>query len=115
MIPIVLHTASSATALAIRSPNGVVPGLRGNDLLLEARQQQFPFGQGQPQIGYVNEVVGSVDRHDINRLLLTTSLSFHQPQNPNHASTTERDNGRENIPAAPPPPISRQSRPTSIG
>ena len=47
MVPVVLHTADLATALAVRPPNGVPPGLRGNDLLLEARQQELPLRQGQ--------------------------------------------------------------------
>jgi len=92
-----------ATASAIRSPNGVVPGLRGNDLLLETRQQQFPFGQGPPQIGDVTEVVGPVDRHDVNELLLTVSPGFHQPHNPSHASTPKREKGRETTASAPAP------------
>src|SRR4051812_49513962 len=51
MIPIVLYTTNRATAAAIRSANGMIPGLRGNDLLLESRQQPLPLSQGQPQIG----------------------------------------------------------------
>ena len=33
---------------AVRLPDGVALGLRRDDLLLEAGQQQLPFGQGQP-------------------------------------------------------------------
>jgi hypothetical protein len=87
----------------------MISGLRGNDLLLETRQQQFPFGQGQPQIGDVTEVVGPVDRHDVNKLLLTVSPGFHQPHNPSHASPPKREKGRETTASAPAPPISRQS------
>jgi len=36
MAPAVLYRANAATASAIRPPNGVTLGLRGNDLLLEA-------------------------------------------------------------------------------
>src|SRR3954453_4288729 len=71
MIPIVLHATNEATASAIRSPNGVVPGLRGNDLLLETRQQPLPFGQGQPQIGDLNQIIRPGDRRDIDGLFLT--------------------------------------------
>jgi hypothetical protein len=93
MIPIVLHTTNDATTSAIRSPNGVAPGLRGNDLLLETRQQQFPFGQGQPQIGDINESIGPVDLHDVNGPFLTVSSGSHQPQNPSHASTPRQRTG----------------------
>jgi len=48
MVPVILHSANLATASAIRPPNGVALGLRRDDLLLEAGQQQLPFGQGQP-------------------------------------------------------------------
>ena len=48
MVPVILHSAHLATASAVRPPNGVALGLRRDDLLLEAGQQQLPFGQGQP-------------------------------------------------------------------
>ncbi len=48
MVPVILHSAHPATASAVRPPNGVALGLRRDDLLLEASQQQLPFGQGQP-------------------------------------------------------------------
>ena len=79
MIPIVLHTANLATASATWSPNGVVSGLRGNDLLLEGRQQQLRFGLGQPQIGDLNQIIGPIDRHDVDGLFLTLGPGFHQP------------------------------------
>jgi hypothetical protein len=57
-------------------------GMRGNDLLLETRQQQLPFGQGQPslacsvaQIGDITEIIGPVDLHDVGRLFF-----YGQPQ-----------------------------------
>src|SRR5271165_1932320 len=48
MVPVILHPAHLATASAVRPPDGVALGLRRDDLLLEAGQQQLPFGQGQP-------------------------------------------------------------------
>src|SRR5689334_6655852 len=90
MVPIILHTTNLATASAIRPSSGVAPGLRGNDLLLESRQQPLPFGQGQPQIGDVNEVVGPADRRDVDRLFLTVGPGLHQPHNPRHALTSDQ-------------------------
>src|SRR5690349_18921660 len=88
MIPIVLHMANLATAATIRLPNGVVTGLRGNDLLLESCQQQLPFGQGQPQAGDLNQIIGPSDRRDVDAQLLTVSPGFHQPHHPSHALTS---------------------------
>src|SRR3954452_10441503 len=73
VVPIILHRADSATISAVRAPNGVAPGLRGNDLLLEACQQQLSFGQGQPQVGDFTEIIRAVDLHHVNGLVLTVS------------------------------------------
>jgi hypothetical protein len=51
----------------------VASGLGSNDLLLNTRQQQLPFGQGQPQIGDIDETIGPVDLHDLDGLFLTVS------------------------------------------
>ncbi|MFL5281391.1 MAG: hypothetical protein ACJ8AW_10430 [Rhodopila sp.] len=88
VVPIILHMANDATASAIRPSKGMAPGLRGNDLLLEARQQQLSFGQGQPQVGDFTEIIRSVDRHDVDGVALTVSREFHQPHNPSHPSTS---------------------------
>src|SRR6201989_2350202 len=90
MIPIVLHMATLTTAAAIQSPNSMVPGLRGNDLLLESRQSPLPFGQAQPQMSNLNQIIGPGDRRDVDGLLLTVSLDFHQPHHPSHALTTDQ-------------------------
>ena len=93
MVPIIFHPADQTTASAIRPPNGMAPGLRGNDLLLETRQQQLPFCQRQTEIGNIAKIIRPVDRHDVARLVLTLSPDFHQPQNPSHAFTlTQRLN-----------------------
>src|ERR1019366_2172911 len=39
--------------------------LARGDPLLNARLQQISFGQSQPQIGYVSEIIGPDDLHDI--------------------------------------------------
>jgi hypothetical protein len=77
MLPIVLHAANAATASAVRPSHGVASGLRGDDLLLQACQQQLPVGQGQPQIGDIAEIIGPVDPHDVGALPLTISPSCH--------------------------------------
>jgi hypothetical protein len=90
MVPVILHTANLATASAVRSPNGVALGLRGDDLLLEAGQQQLPFGQGQPQVGDLTKIIGPVDLQDVSALFLIVSPDFHQSHNPSHAPTPDQ-------------------------
>ncbi len=86
LVPAVLHTASAVTARAFRPPNGVIPGLRGDNLLLNTREQPLRFGQGQTQVGDVAETIGPVDLHDVRARPLALNPGIHQPQNPSHAS-----------------------------
>src|SRR4051812_44027092 len=80
--------ANSTTTSAIRPLNGVAPGLRGNNLLLEACQQQLSVGYGQTEIGDMAEIIRSVDLHNVDALLFTIFPGFYQPHNPSHASTS---------------------------
>jgi hypothetical protein len=95
MVLIVLHPANAATARAGRPPNGVIPGLCRDDLLLEASQQPLRFRQGQTQVGDIGEITGPFDLHDVSGLSLTFSVDFHQPHNPGHASTPGQRIGAE--------------------
>src|ERR1700759_2816264 len=113
MIPIVLHMANRATASAIRSPNGLVPGPRGNNLLLETRQQPLPFGQGQPQMGDLNQIIGPGDRRDVDGLLLTVSPGFHQPPHPSHALSSNQRSDAKLPPRRPHPQSPGSPRLTS--
>jgi len=107
MVPVVLHTANIATVWAARPPNGVLPGLRGDDLPLNARQQPLRFGQGQTQIGGIDEIIGPSDLQDVRARPLALSPDFHQPQHPSHASTLgQRTNAK--IPNWPSLPQSRE-------
>src|SRR3954463_8445668 len=105
MIPIVLYTTNRATAAAIRSANGMIPGLRGNDLLLESRQQPLPLSQGQPQIGDLSQIIRPGDRRDVDGLFLTVSAGFHQPHHPSHALTPDPRSDAK-LPLRRPPPQS---------
>src|SRR5208283_51066 len=90
MVPVIFHSAHLATASAVRPPDGVALGLRRDDLLLEAGQQQLPFGQGHPYVGDITEIIRPVDLQDVGALSLTVSPGFHQPHNPSHASTPDQ-------------------------
>jgi hypothetical protein len=78
--------ANTATPSAIRPPNGVASGLRGDDLLLEACQHSLGFAEGETQIADIGEIIGSVDPHDVGAPLLTISPDLHQPYNPSHST-----------------------------
>src|SRR5580698_4624464 len=87
MLAVVFYATNTATDSATRPANGgVLPGLSGNELLLQARQHQFSFGHRQPQIGDVTEIARAGDLRDVDPLLLTIGPDFGQPHNPGHAS-----------------------------
>ncbi len=65
----------------------MVPGLRGDDHLLNTRQQPLRVGQGQTQISDIAEVIGPVDLHDVHARPRALNPDLHQPQHPSQAST----------------------------
>jgi hypothetical protein len=71
--------ANSATPSAIRPPNDVASGLRGDDLLLEACQHSLRLSKGQIQTGDIGEIIRPIDLHDVGVPLLTISPDLHQP------------------------------------
>jgi hypothetical protein len=85
-LPVVLHMANTPTPSAIRPPNGVASGLRGDDLLLEAGEHSLRLGEGQAQMGDIGKIIGSVYLHDVGAPLLTISPDLHQPYNPSHST-----------------------------
>src|SRR4051812_37556538 len=78
---IVLHAANALATPAPRPPDGMVPGLRGDNLPLDARQHQLRFGQGQTQIGDVDAAIGPANLDDVRARPLAFRPDFHQPQN----------------------------------
>src|ERR1700682_3345566 len=91
MLPVILHVTNTSAARTIRPENGVGSGLSGDDFLLEGRQQLLRFGQSQPQIGDIPEIIGAIDLHDVSGPPLALGAGFHQPQNPAHTSTPGSD------------------------
>jgi hypothetical protein len=87
MVPVILYVTNATTTSALRPPNRVAPGLRGNDLLLEACQHPLSVGHGQPQIGDIVKIIRPVDLDDVGERLFTVSSDFHQSYDPSHAST----------------------------
>ena len=86
MVPVVLHPANAAAARAVRPPNRLLPGLRGDDLLLNTRQQPLRLGQGQSQVGDIGDITRTIDLQDVRVRPLALSPSLYQPQHPAHAS-----------------------------
>jgi hypothetical protein len=56
-----------------------------NEFPLQACQHQLSFGHRQTKVGNIAEVIGAVDLHDVDPLLLAVSPNFHQPHSPSHA------------------------------
>src|ERR1700751_354446 len=100
-LPVVLHMANLAAARAGRPPSSVVPGLLGDEGLLEAGQQKLRIGQGQTQIDDIAEIGGPDDLHNVRALSLALGPGFHQPQNPRHAPTLGQKNRHEKSPSTP--------------
>jgi hypothetical protein len=87
MLAVVFHATNTATDSATRPANGsVLPGLSGNELLLQTRQHRFSLGHRQPQIGDVTEIARADDLRDVDPLLLTIGPDCYQPDNSRHAS-----------------------------
>ena len=96
MLTVILHPPNTATASAGRPPNGVIPDLCRDDLLLDASQQPS-LACSVAQVGDIGEITGPFDLRVVSGLSLTFSIDFHQPQNLGHASVHSRaKNRREN-------------------
>jgi hypothetical protein len=66
------------------------PGLRGDDLPLDAGQEPLALGHGQAQAGQIGEVVGLGDPHDIGAVFFALSSDAHQLHDPGHVASTSR-------------------------
>jgi hypothetical protein len=64
------------------------PGLRGDDLPLQAGQELLALAQGQAQAGQVGEIVGPGDPQDIGAVLLSLGTGAHQSYDPGHVGST---------------------------
>ena len=93
----------------MRPENGVGAGLSSDNLLLQARQQPFRFRQSQPRTGYIAEIAGAIDPHDVRGLPLARGAGFYQPQNPGHTSTPGQTMDAKTTLLAHTPPNLRQS------
>jgi hypothetical protein len=82
--------APPAAGTALRPQHRVVVGLRGDNLLLNFRQQMLPLGQCQTQLGDIDKTIGPDELHDVDAQGLTVSLSPNQPQNPPHPRPPSR-------------------------
>src|SRR5271167_4236268 len=73
----------------------MLPDLRGDDFLLEPRQQSLRLVQPQTQIGDIAEIIRSVDFHDVQGPPFAFGADLHQPQNPTTRSSGSKA-GRQN-------------------
>jgi hypothetical protein len=87
VLAVVLDPAGRAAAAALRTAHGVEPGLRGDDLPLDAGQEPLALGQAQTQGGQIGEVVGPGDPHDVGAAFFPFSSDAHQLHDPDHVAS----------------------------
>jgi hypothetical protein len=88
VLAVVLDPAARAAAAARWTAHGMNPGLRGDDLALDAGQKLLTLRQAQTQGGQIGQGVGLGDPHDIGAVFFTTSSDADQPHNPGHGAST---------------------------
>jgi hypothetical protein len=80
--------ASPAAGLAVRPKHRLVVGLRGSNILLNARQQLLRFGQRQTQVGEIAKTIRPTDLHNVETSGLTiVDPGSNQSQHPFHPRT----------------------------
>ena len=88
VLAVVLHPAHITAAGARRTTHGVEPGLRGDDLPLDAGQQLLALGQAQTQGAQIGKGVGLGDPHDIGAVFFALSPDADQLHDPGHVAST---------------------------
>src|SRR3954465_11985959 len=110
VVAVVLDPAGHATAAALRAVHGMGPGLRGDNLPLDAGQELLALGQAQTQGAQIGKGIGLGDPHDIGAVFFALSSDADQPHDPGHVVSTSAEYRPENTSSGLAPPISRQSR-----
>jgi hypothetical protein len=88
VLAVVLDPTHITAAAARRTAHGMDPGLRGDDLSLDASQELLTLSQGQTQAGQVGEVVRSGDPHDVGVVFFALRSDAHQLHDPGHGVST---------------------------
>ena len=88
VLTIILDPAGRATAAALRTVHGLDPGLRGDNLPLDAGQELLALGQAQTQAAQIGKGVGLGDPHDIGAVFFALSSDADQPHDPGHVAST---------------------------
>jgi hypothetical protein len=90
----VLYMTIPAAGPAVRPKHRVIVGLRGNDTLLNARQQLLRFGQRQTQAGDIAKTTRPADLHHVETSGLTINPRSNQSQHPFHPRIPSRQHTR---------------------
>src|SRR4051794_11721447 len=88
MVAVVLDPAGRAAAAALRTVHGMDPGLRGNDLPLDAGPELLALGQAQTQGAQIGKGIRLGDPHDIGAVFFALSSDADQPHDPGHVAST---------------------------
>src|SRR5918998_1604870 len=88
VVAVVLDPARITAAAALRTARGMDPGLRGDDLPLDAGQEPLALGQAQTPGAQIGKGVGLGDPHDIGAVFFALSPDAHQLHDPGHVAST---------------------------
>src|SRR3954447_12107522 len=109
MVAVVLDPAGRAAAAALRTVHGMGPGLRGNNLPLDAGQELLALGQTQTQGAQIGKGIRLGNPHDIGAVFFALSSDTDQPHDPGHVASTSAGIQARKYLSGLAPPISRQS------
>ena len=109
VLPPVFHMASPIAGTTGRPQHRVVADLRGDDLLLNERQQLLPFGQCQTQVGDIAETIGPIELHDVHADRWAIDPGSSQPRYTPHPRSPRRRRAGRSYRSRRHPPISGQS------
>ena len=88
VVAVVLDPAGRAAAAALRTVHSMDPGLRGDDLPLDAGQELLALGQAQTQGAQIGKGVGLGNPHDVGAVFFALSSDADQPHDPGHVAST---------------------------
>jgi len=88
VLAVVLDPAARAAVAALRTARGMDPGLRDDDLPLDAGQELLALGQAQTQGAQIGKGVGLGDPHDIGAVFFALSPDADQLHDPGHVAST---------------------------
>ena len=79
VLAVILHVTGTVARATGWPPDGMVPGLRSDNLALDGGQQLLRLSQAQAQIGEVANVIRLRDLHHVRAPTIAVTTGFHKP------------------------------------